>query len=339
MELGELSERLVPFCRDRYDDQDVTVSDVVTMPGHAGFAYGFAVTHAGGTDRWFLRLPPPNVRWEGTADMLRQVTALDALEGSDVPHCRVRWSGGPDDIAWFGCPYFVVEQLQDGDVISIGARSGWVDALGADQRVAMGRQAMDALAGIHRTDWRARCAYLGEPVTLERDVTRWDRFVEKAADPTALGDVPRLRQLLLDRMPSAVHVGLFHGDFQFSNLYYSTAGELRAVLDWELCGIGATLNDVGWVATFNDPPAWRHDGAVPVGMPRADELVAWYAEAWGEPVADLAWFRALAAYKFAIITGFNLGLHRRGKRPDPLWERIGQSIGSLQARALELLAT
>ena len=78
--------------------------------------------------------------------------------------------------------------------------------------------------------------------------------------------------------------------------------------------------------------------AVPAGMPRADELVAWYAAAWGEPVADLAWFRALAAYKFAIITGFNLGLHRRGKRPDPLWERIGQSIGSLQSRALELLA-
>ena len=42
----------------------------------------------------------------------------------------------------------------------------------------------------------------------------------------------------------------------------------------------------------------------------------------------MAWFRALAAYKFAIITGFNLALHRRGKRPDPLWERIGQSIST-----------
>ena len=73
------------------------------------------------------------------------------------------------------------------------------------------------------------------------------------------------------------------------------------------------------------------------GHATADELVAQYAEAWGEPLADLAWFRALAAYKFAIIAGFNLGLHRRGKRPDPLWERIGESIASLQARALELL--
>ena len=76
---------------------------------------------------------------------------------------------------------------------------------------------------------------------------------------------------------------------------------------------------------------------MPDGMPRADELIARYADAWGEPLDDLDWFRALGAYKFAIITGFNLALHRRGKRPDPLWERIGQSIGSLQARARTLL--
>ena len=41
--------------------------------------------------------------------------------------------------------------------------------------------------------------------------------------------------------------------------------------------------------------------------------------------------------KFAVITGFNLGLHRSGKRRDPLWEKIGTSTTSLQARALQLL--
>ncbi len=339
MELAELTDRLVAFCVARDDDPGVVVADVVTMPGHAGFAYGFAVNHQGGTDRWFLRLPPPNVRWEGTADMLRQVTALQALDGGEVPHCRVRWYGGPDDLEWFGCPYFVVEQLQGGDVVTMGASSTWVSELSAARRVDMGRQAMAALAGIHRADWRARCGYLGEPVHLERDVTRWDRFIERAAEPEALADIPRLRRLLLDDLPDGVHVGLFHGDFQFGNLYYTSTGHLRAVLDWELCGIGATLNDVGWVATFNDPAAWQHQGAVPDGMPRADELITQYCEAWGEALPDLSWFRALAAYKFAIITGFNLGLHRRGKRPDALWERIGLSIGSLQARAAQLLDT
>jgi len=336
VELDELTERLVPFCRDRYDDPAATVAEVTKMPGHAGFAYGFAVSAGPVTDRWFLRLPPPDVNWRGTADMVRQVTALRALEGTEVPHCSVRWWGGPDDLQWFGRPYFVVPQLRGGDVVGLGD-SRWITDLSPATRQDMARQATAALAAIHRVDWSRRCAYLGDPVPLADDVQRWDRFVEKAADPDALGDQPRLRQLLLDRMPADATMGLFHGDFQFGNLYYGRDGELQAVLDWELCGIGATANDVGWLATFNDPPAWNHEGATPEGMPHAEELVAMYEDASGGAVLDLGWYRALAAYKFAIITGFNLGLHRRGKRPDPLWERIGQSVGSLQARALELL--
>jgi aminoglycoside phosphotransferase (APT) family kinase protein len=337
MELDELRARLIPFCRAKYGDDTVTVDEITVMPGHAGFAYGFAATHDGGTDRWFLRLPPPDVRWEGTADMLRQVTALRAVDGSGVPHCRVQWYGGPDDLQWFGRPYFVVEQLRDGDVVVTGRRSSWLLDLSPQERRQMGRAAMTALAEIHRTDWRARCGYLGAPVSLERDVTRWDRLIERAAEPELLADAPELRRLLLERLPADVHIGLFHGDFQFSNLYYSRRGELRAVLDWELCGIGATLNDVGWMATFNDPDAMTHDDAIPVGMPDAEELIAMYAEASDAPLMDLDWFRALSAYKFAAITGFNLGLHRRGKRPDPLWEKIGTSITSLQTRAAQLL--
>lgn len=331
-----MAERLEPFCRARYPAGDVQVHDVAEMPGHAGFAYGFTVRSEGRTDRWFLRLPAPGARWQGTADMVRQVTALEALEGTDVPHCRVRWWGGPDDLEWFGRPYFVVDQLQGGNVVGMAGAS-WVQALSESRRSEMGSAAMAALAGIHRVDWRSRCAYLGAPVALDHDVTRWDRFVDKAADPEMLVHVPRLRQLLLDQLPADAPVGLFHGDYQFGNLYYGPGGDLRAVLDWELCGVGATLDDVGWMATFNDPAAWDHHGAVPEGMPRADELVAGYEAAWGEPLPDLSWFRALAAYKFAIITGLNLGLHRRGKRTDPLWERIGQSAGSLQERALQLL--
>ena len=40
---------------------------------------------------------------------------------------------------------------------------------------------------------------------------------------------------------------------------------------------------------------------------------------------------------FAIITGFNLMLHRRGKRPDPSWEDTKLSIEPLLERARDLL--
>ncbi|MEC8144477.1 MAG: hypothetical protein VX065_05410, partial [Pseudomonadota bacterium] len=116
MELNELRQRLDVFCAAHYATPS-EVTEVVVMPGHAGFAYGFRVASAGAVESWFIRLPPPGVKWVGTADVLRQVAVLNALDGTDVPHCSVKWSG--DDTRWFGSPYFIVPWLE-GDVMRTG---------------------------------------------------------------------------------------------------------------------------------------------------------------------------------------------------------------------------
>ncbi|HSG88197.1 MAG TPA: phosphotransferase family protein [Pseudomonadales bacterium] len=335
MELAELETRLVPFVRDRYDDAGAEVSMVHKMPGHAGFAYGFTVHSRGRTESWFLRLPPPDVNWKGTADVLRQVVVLDALDGTDVPHCSVRWSGGEGaELEWFGRPYFVVPKLE-GDVLRMGPGE-WGERLDDATRLRLGGEIMTALAGIHRLDWRA-LPYLGEPIPFAEDVTRWDRLIERAADPERLAGAADVRARLLERLPEDAPVGVFHGDFQTANLFCSLDGHLRAVIDWELTGVGATLNDVGWICTFSDPQAWHQDGAARPMFLDPDTLTALYEEAWGAKLADLSWYRALAAYKFAAITGFNLMLHRRGKRDDPLWETSKLSMTPLVERALALL--
>jgi aminoglycoside phosphotransferase (APT) family kinase protein len=330
MQIEALKQRLLPFCEARYDSV-VRVFDVVPMPGHAGFAYGFRVAHGLGVDSWFIRLPPPNVNWVGTADVLRQVTVLDALEGTAVPHCSVRWSG--DDLEWFGCPYFVVPWLE-GDVVRLGpVDSGgqWGDS----QLLRIGRQAMAALAGVHGLD-TDKVDYLGAPVLATEDVTRWDRLYERAANADALGGVPACRQKLLDQIPGDPLIGVFHGDFQCGNLFVSGEADLLAVIDWELTGVGAVLNDLGWICTFCDRKAWFDGDSRPMFLDPAT-LTQFYEDARGEPVEGLDWYRALAAYKFAIITGFNLDLHQRGKRVDPSWEHTAASMRPLIDRALELL--
>jgi aminoglycoside phosphotransferase (APT) family kinase protein len=332
MELDELKKRLEPFCVAHYQASTVQLHDVFKMPGHAGFAYGFSVTTEDGTDHWYLRLPPPEVRLEGTADVLRQVAALNAMPDT-VPHCHVKWSGS--DLHWFGRPYFIVPQLE-GDVVRLDG-AGWVTGLTQQTRDAMARQAIDALVAIHRVDPH-RAIYLGDPIPLEQDVVRWDRFVDRTADPERLALVPVVRSLLLEKLPEQAPVGIFHGDFQWSNLFYSRQGRLLAVIDWELVGIGATLNDIGWFATFNDPPAWADASERGRFLPQADRLIEMYRQAWRDELPDLNWFRALAAYKFAIITGFNLMLHRRGKRHDPMWETTRLSMDTLLGRAHELLS-
>jgi len=332
VDLDELASRLGPFCAAKYESSDVEVWDVHHMPGHAGFAYGFSVRTSDEIESWFIRLPPPNVNWRGTADVLRQVEVLDALDGTDVPHCSVRWSGG--DLEWFGRPYFVVPHL-DGDVMRLGPGE-WAEKLSAKHALELGREVMSALAKIHRID-PVETPYLGDAVPFVDVVERWDRFYERAADPELLAGVPHCRERLLETLPQEAPVGIFHGDFQTSNLFCSADGKLLAVIDWELTGIGATLNDVGWICTFSDRKAWGGDGAGRPVFLEPDILMELYVEAYGDPAPDLNWFRALAAYKFAIINGFNLSLHRRGKRVDPSWEQTRLSMDPLIHRALELL--
>ena len=327
-----MRKRLSRFCRHKYRDETAEVVHVEVMPGHAGFSWGFTVEIEDRRDSWFIRLPPPNVRWRGTADVLRQVAALNALDGSEVPHCSVKWSG--DDLKWFGSPYFVTELLS-GDVLRLG-KGEWAGRLTNEQLVEIGRQVMQALAGIHRID-TSKVGYLGAPVPLDDDVTRWDTFLERAADPHRLIDAAGVRRRLLEKRPSQAHIGLFHGDFQSANLFCSQDDpRLLAVIDWELTGVGAVLNDLGWICTFSDRAAWM-PGHARGEFLDAERLEALYVEAWGAPVPDIAWYRALACYKFAIITGFNLSLHRRGKRVDATWEETKRSMASLMRRAAELL--
>ncbi len=340
MELDELERRLIPFARSKYTDREARICEVHKMPGHAGFAYGFTVESRGARESWFLRIPPPGVKWQGTADVLRQVCVLNALDGSSVPHCSVKWSGGEGaELAWFERPYFVVPKLA-GDVLRLGPGE-WAAKLPPETLRDCAAQAMRALAGVHRIPWREKCAYLGEPLPFADDVERWDRFMPKVAAPERFALQERVRTRLLARLPADAPLGVFHGDFQVANLFFSFDGKLLAVIDWELTGVGATLNDVGWLATFNSKSAWdqtRGGGLVPSSaFPNGDELVAMYQEAWGAKLPDMRWFRALAAYKFAIISGFNLALHRRGKRHDPLWETTALSIAPLLEHAAELL--
>jgi aminoglycoside phosphotransferase (APT) family kinase protein len=111
-----------------------------------------------------------------------------------------------------------------------------------------------------------------------------------------------------------------------------------AVLDWEISGIGAQLLDLGWLLFMNDADSWA-DGAGLRRVPAFEQIVGWYADAVGRRVSldDVAFFRALAGYRFGVISGLNVMLHRTGKRHDPEWERIALSVPSMFERASALL--
>ncbi len=142
--------------------------------------------------------------------------------------------------------------------------------------------------------------------------------------------------MLLSTQPQDPPIGLFHGDFQGTNFLFD--GEtLVALLDWEISGISGHLLDLGWLLVFIDPESWHANHSPIDAVPAAEDLIARYEDGVQRTVPDMNWYRALAGYRFAVISGFNVMLHRRGKRHDPEWDLIAPSVSSLFGRAKALL--
>jgi aminoglycoside phosphotransferase (APT) family kinase protein len=201
--------------------------------------------------------------------------------------------------------------------------------------------AVDALAAVHRTDWRARLEGWSEPVDGAEEVDRWAAILARAGsdDPYA----EHVAALLRRTAPATPSTGVLHGDFHLGNLLFARAGDrawrVSGIVDWEISAIGPQALDLGWLALFTDPSLW----APPIGdrlWVRADRdrIVKRYRAAGG-PAADddLDWHQALACFRFAAIIAFNVGLHESGKREDPLWPDFAPSERAL-LQAAERLA-
>jgi aminoglycoside phosphotransferase (APT) family kinase protein len=312
--------------------EGVGIAGLETMPGHAGLSFGFRVEHAGRVlDDLVMRLPPKGVRRSGNTDVLRQVPLLQAMARAGVPVATVVWWDA--DEQWFDVPYLMVGRLPGS---TWNVREAAVAGRAAEA-TAIFRQAVEALAAVHRVPWRDELGRWEAPKDLHAEVVFWDRLLERAAEPAWVDLGRAVRDRLLATLPADPVVGVFHGDFQTNNLLFHQ-GRLQAVLDWEISGIGAQLLDLGWLLMMNDPESWA-DGEGLAIVPPFTDLVGRYAEAVQRDVglSDVAWYRALSGYRFGVISCFNVMLHRTGKRPDAEWERIAPSVPYLFGRAADLL--
>ena len=115
------------------------------------------------------------------------------------------------------------------------------------------------------------------------------------------------------------------------------AGEVAAVVDWELCTLGDPLADVGllmayWPDRGEETIALGQPANLAPGFPTREELAARYAERSGRDLADLDFFVALGYWKLAIIlegvyaryVGRRL---RQGRRGSPRVRPAGRAAG------------
>ena len=338
VDLAVLQNQLQDFALAHYG-KDAQVSQLEVMPGHAGLSFGFRVDYAESgqvrNESLVMRLPPKGVRQSGNTDVLRQVPLLQALKRNGVPVPTVRWSGSEE--RWFEVPYIMVEKLP-GRTFNVWEPDASFDTSPAAV-AGLYHQAVRALAQVHRLDWQHELAGWEEPRSLETEIRFWDGILSKAAEPEWVTQGEQVRDLLLASQPPDPPMGLFHGDFQGTNFLFDQDKNeaLVAVLDWEISGISGQLLDLGWLLVFVDPESWHASHRPIDAAPDLQDLVAIYEDSMKQTVSNVAWYRALAGYRFGVISGFNVMLHRRGKRHDPEWEVIAPSVSSLFSRAKGLL--
>jgi aminoglycoside phosphotransferase (APT) family kinase protein len=280
-----------------------------------------------------LRRPPLGEILASAHDMDREHRILSGLAdaGARVPQPLAAC----DDPDVTGAPFYVMEHV-DGLILT---KVRTAEGLAPAARTHASRSLVETLVELQAVDLDA--AGLGDfkrPESLaSRQLRRWRRQWE-ASKTAELPVVEQVAEQLAAVMPEEHESVLVHGDYRLDNAVLADDGEVKAVLDWELCTVGDPLADVGLAIAY-----WNELGAVagrpgalfrePVtaveGFPRGSELGAEYARASGRDLAGLQFWVAFAYWKIAIIVE---GVYRRWLN-DP---GNGSGAGALQPAVARL---
>jgi aminoglycoside phosphotransferase (APT) family kinase protein len=267
--------------------------------GHSNLTYGVRDT-AGG--RWALRRPPLGKRLGSAHDMGREHRVVSALAPTPVPVAPV--VGLCQDDAVNGAPFYVMEFVE-GPILRGLAEAGAFPEEG--DRRAIGERVVDTLVEIHAVDPDA--VGLGELGRKEdyvaRQLHRWQGQWEKSKT-RELGAIDDVHERLAARIPEQGPATIVHGDYRLDNMILTSAGEVAAVVDWELCTLGDPLADIGLLMVYWPEPgdelvALGRPATLAPGFPNRAELGARYAERSGRDLSQLDFFVALGYWKLAII--------------------------------------
>jgi aminoglycoside phosphotransferase (APT) family kinase protein len=288
-----------------------------------------------------LRRPPLGGVLPSAHDMGREHRIISALGPTPVPVPAAL--GYCDDPDVNGAHFYVMDYV-DGMVLH-DARDVPPE-LGEEQRGTLGRSLLDVLAELAAVDPDA--VGLGDlgrrEGYVERQLKRWQRQFEQSTSRT-IPAVMEVHRRLSRHVPPQEQVGIVHGDFRLGNCIVGSDGSIRAVLDWELCTLGDTMADLGWlVSDWTEPgESSGHLRGVATttlpGFPPRSELIARYVERTGADVSQLDFYVALALWKLACIGEGVYARYRAGVMGDDGAEVIdvlGERVVALANEALSI---
>lgn len=204
------------------------------------------------------------------------------------------------ETAWLERPFFVMEQIEGCEAGSPFAP----DPFGplADR---IGRQFWTILGTIAAQDPEALglAGHMEMPApdkAWARELAHWEKVIdddELTPQPVARAAI---RWLKRNPPPPAQKIAVVHGDYRTGNFLFDADGDIRAILDWEMCHLGDPLEDLAWAAD----PLWAFEQPDrPGGMIGRKEAVALWEQASGLSADPdrLRWWEIFASVKGLAI--------------------------------------
>jgi aminoglycoside phosphotransferase (APT) family kinase protein len=271
----------------------------------------YKVTGADGT-RFVVRRPPLGHVLATAHDMAREHRIISAVAQTKVPVAPAL--GLCTDEAVNGAPFYVMAYI-DGIVLdSPEAGQAFPGALRRPAAESM----IDVMIELHKVNPDdIGLGQLGRKEGyIERQLKRWS--TQWANSKTReLPSMDRLHELLSSRMPEQIHTGIVHGDYRLGNTLVSTqTGLLQAVLDWELCTLGDTMADIGYLLIhWADPgaePKQLNDPSGAIGFPTRAEVIDRYSRGTGRDLSGIGYYEAFSCWRLACIGEGVLARYKAG---------------------------
>ncbi len=290
-----------------------------------------------GTTKVVLRKAPPGTLLKGAHQVDRESQLMQAIKVAN-PSCPV-----PNIFAIeqntniLGTKFFIMEYVE-GNIY----RDPSLLELRKEMRFAAYVGLATALASIHDTPLdtvlqlsNVKSAPTDSASYCRRQLSIWSRQYDgSSGDVKNLNEMRQLAQWLRANVPrhdksnldSSEDLCIVHGDFRMDNVIYGNDGTVKAILDWELSGVGDPIADlaycclgyylprVGALASFSLKGRHEHKydsddvNKLPEGIPSMEEFIEMYKARRTNKVnipdihsKEWIFFLSLSLYRIASI--------------------------------------
>jgi aminoglycoside phosphotransferase (APT) family kinase protein len=242
------------------------------------------------------------------ADFSMQYRVMRALSsgGSAVPLPALGWY--EEDPQFLGVPFFTmdhVEGLVPSDNIPY-TMEGWVLEGTPEQQATMWWTGIDAMAQVHRTDWRAAgLDWLDAPRRgrpgIEQQMSYYRDYLDWSARGVTVPILEATWEWLVAHQPAETgEPVLSWGDSRIGNIIWDDF-RCVAVLDWEMASLGQPEMDLGWWLYFDRQFSDGLGVPRPPGFGSHEDTVARYSELMGRPMRDIFFYEVFSGFRFGVV--------------------------------------